>query len=139
MHLDLADDARLLLIELDRDVPGAATTTAECRPPLDVFETTDAVEVVIDVPGVPPDHLRVAVRRTTLIIVGAKVTPAGESDMRYHLAERSYGRFARAVRLAVAVDATRAHARASAGELRVSLPRIGERRGVVFRVPVERA
>src|SRR5687767_247196 len=65
---DLADDARRLLLELDRDVPGAAAVNAECRPPLDVLETATAVEVVIDVPGVPPESLRVAVRRSTLLV-----------------------------------------------------------------------
>ena len=31
---DLADDARRLLVELDREVPGVSALTAECRPPL---------------------------------------------------------------------------------------------------------
>ena len=135
---ELADDARRLLLELDRDVPGASTLTAECRPPIDVYETADALEVVIDVPGVPAEFLRVAVRRSTLVVVGAKLTPRTESDARYHLAERSYGRFARAVRLTGALDASGAKASAGGGELRVTLPRVEDRRGLVHRIPVER-
>jgi HSP20 family protein len=137
--MELADDARRLLLELDRDVPGAATLTAECRPPIDVYETPEALEVVIDVPGVPPEFLRVAVRRTTLVVVGAKLTPPTEMEARYHLAERSYGRFARAIRLAGSIDASAARASASSGELRVRLPRLDDRRGLVHRIPVERA
>jgi len=136
---ELADDARRLLLELDRDVPGAATLTAECRPPIDVFETPEALEVVIDVPGVPPEFLRVAVRRSTLVVVGAKLTPRAEPDARYHLAERSYGRFARAVRLAGSIDAAGARASAAGGELRVTLPRVDDRRGLVHHIPVKRA
>jgi len=136
---ELADDARRLLLELDRDVPGAATLTAECRPPIDVFETPEALEVVIDVPGVPPEFLRVAVRRSTLVVVGAKLTPRTEPDARYHLAERSYGRFARAVRLAGSIDAAGARASAVGGELRVTLPRVDDRRGLVHHIPVKRA
>ena len=135
---ELADDARRLLLELDREVPGAAALSAECRPPLDVLETADAVEIVIDIPGVSPDSLRVAIRRNTLLIVGAKVAHSNEPNARCHLAERSYGRFARAVRLGAAFDASRVRATASAGELRVVLPRIEERRGRVLVVPVER-
>ena len=71
---DLAEDARRLLSELDREVPGAAAASAECRPALDVLETAAAVQLVMDVPGVPPDSLRVAIRRNTLLIVGAKAT-----------------------------------------------------------------
>ena len=137
--LELADEARRLLLELDRDVPGAATLTAECRPPIDVYETTGTLEVVIDLPGVQPEFLRVAVRSSTLVIVGAKVTPRTDPDARYHLAERSYGRFARAVRLAGAIDASGARAIATDGELRVTLPRVLDRRGLVHHIPVERA
>jgi HSP20 family protein len=134
---DLAEDARQLLAEIDRDVPGAAQINADCRPPVDVFETTAGLEVLVDVPGVPADSLRVAVRRSTLLIVGAKLIAPSEAA-RYHLAERSYGRFARAVRLSGAFDAARAKALTRGGQLRITLPRLEERRGRVLRIPVER-
>jgi HSP20 family protein len=137
--LELADDAHRLLQDLDRDVPGVAALSAECRPPLDVFETAAAIEVCLDVPGVADDCLRLAVRRNTLVIVGAKLAAPADPEARFHLAERSYGRFARAVRLSGAVDATRARATAAAGELRVVLPRREDRRGAIFLIPVERA
>lgn len=136
---DLAEDARRLLIELDRDVPGAAQLSAECRPPLDVLETATALEIVVDVPGVPAQSIRVAIRRSTLLVVGAKLAHENDAASRYHLAERGYGRFARAVRLTGAIDATRARATASAGELRIVLPRLEDRRGSVLTIPVERA
>ena len=134
---DLADDARRLLLELDRDVPGAAALTAECRPAVDVFETAAAVEVVIDLPGVPAESIRIAFRRNTLLVVGAKVAEALPRSTRFHLAERSYGRFARAIRLIGALDASRARAVSDGGEVRVTVPRLADRRGHVFHVPVE--
>jgi HSP20 family protein len=134
---DLAEDARRLLAELDREVPGAAALNAECRPPIDVLETQTAVEIVVDVPGVRPDSLRVAIRRNTLLVVGVKTAPGADPTMRYHLAERSYGRFARAVRLAGAVDPNRASARAAGGELRIVLPYLTDRRGSVLTIPVD--
>ena len=137
--LDLAEDARRLLADLDREVPGVAQLNAECRPPVDVLETSTAVEIVIDVPGVPADSIRVAIRRSTLLIVGAKLSPAADPTTRFHLAERSYGRFARAVRLGGAFDASRARASAAAGELRVVLPRVEDRRGRIIMIPVEPA
>lgn len=136
---DLADDARRLLAELDREVPGVAALNSECRPSLDVFETTTGVEVVMDVPGVNPESIRVAIKRDTLLVVGAKAAPAGATAQRYHLAERSYGRFARAVRLNGAIDTRHARARAADGELRIVLPHLEERRGRVVMVPVETA
>jgi HSP20 family protein len=135
---DLAEDARRLLVELDREVPGVASASTECRPPLDVIETATGVEVVVDVPGVQPDSLRVAIRRSTLLVVGAKLPQPFDPESRFHLAERSYGRFARAVRLVGAFDTTQARAVTSGGLLRIVLPRMQERRGRVLTIPVVR-
>lgn len=136
---DLADDARRLLAELDREVPGVAALNSECRPSLDVFETQSGTEVVVDVPGVNPESIRVAIKRDTLLVVGAKAAPGGDAAQRYHLAERSYGRFARAVRLQGAIDTRRASAHAANGELRIVLPRLEDRRGTIMMVPVDTA
>jgi HSP20 family protein len=134
---ELAEDARLLLLELDRDVPGAAAATGECRPALDVVDTASTVEVVMDVPGVPAHAIRVCVRRNTVLVVGAKIGMSRPTDGRYHVAERSSGRFARAVRLSGTVDTSRAKAFVQAGLLRVVLPRIEDRRGRLILIPVE--
>jgi HSP20 family protein len=133
----IAADARQLLEELDRDVAGAAHLSGECRPALDIMETTDATEVVVDVPGVRPDSLRVAIRANTVMIVGAKLVPAAPANARFHLAERTYGRFARAVRIAGAFDGKRAKAILQNGLLRVVLPRIEDRRGKLVHVSID--
>jgi HSP20 family protein len=137
--VDLADDARRLLAELDREVPGVASLNAECRPPVDVLQTASALEIVLDIPGVRPDSIRIAVRRDTLLVVGAKLAPSADGTLRYHLAERSYGRFARAVRISAAVDARQARATATAGELRIVLPNLEERRGKMLMISVDPA
>jgi HSP20 family protein len=135
---DLADDARHLLRELDRDVPGVAAATADCRPPLDVFETASALEILVDVPGVLPESIRIAIRRSTLLIVGAKLPGGVDPSARFQVAERSFGRFARIVRLTGAFDLEHCRAVVAAGELRIVLPRLADRRGRVFRISVER-
>jgi HSP20 family protein len=135
----IAEVARQLLDELDRDVPGAAHLSGECRPALDIVETADATEVVVDVPGVAAHSVRVAIRANTLMIVGAKLVPATPADARFHLAERTYGRFARAVRIDGAFDANRVTATVSHGLLRIVLPRIDDRRGRLVHVAVQSA
>jgi HSP20 family protein len=135
---DLAEDARRLLSELDARVPGAAAMTGECRPPLDVLETPDAVEVVVDVAGMSAGALRVAIRRNAVLVVGAKLGPSASPETRFHLAERAYGRFARVVKLTSAIDSSRAKAAVIAGQLRIIVPRIEDRRGRTIDVPVER-
>jgi HSP20 family protein len=135
---ELADDARRLLTEIDEQVTGARAASGECRPPVDVVETADSVEVVVDVPGVSAEALRVLIRRNTVLVVGVKLTVPSDGIMRFHLAERSYGRFARVIRLSGAFDAARSRAVATGGQLRVILPRVGDRRGLLIPVRVER-
>lgn len=132
----LAEDARGLLRELEQDVPSAALMSGECRPSLDVVDTATAIEIVVDVPGIPASALRVSVRHNTVLVVGAKVAPSTPSDARFHVAERSSGRFARGIRISGAVDASRARAFVEAGLLRVVLPRVENRRGQAIPIPV---
>jgi HSP20 family protein len=134
---DLAEDARRLLNELDTEVPAARGMSGECRPAVDVVETASSIELLVDVPGIRPDSLRVVIRRNAVLIVGVKLPSVPEPGGRIHVAERSYGRFARVVRLTPAVDAAHARAVASGGQLRVILPRQVDRRGGLVTVPVE--
>jgi HSP20 family protein len=114
-----------------------AGPTAECTCPLDVIETAAAMEVVMDVPGVAPEDLTVLFVRNTLVITGRKRPGAcGQRGAAFHLVERTFGRFARGVRLAGAFDAGRADASLRAGELRITLPRLAERRGGKLRIAV---
>jgi HSP20 family protein len=65
----------------------------------------------------------------TLLIVGEKAPRRPRRESTFHLVERGYGRFARVVRLARACDMSNARATMTHGELRVSVPKIDERRG----------
>jgi HSP20 family protein len=131
-----ADDELRGFLEalLQRTDPGSR---AECSLPLDVVETAAAIELVMDLPGVAPEDVSVRYVQSTLVIMGRK-RPAGcqHSGAAFHLVERTFGRFVRAVRITGAFDAGRADARLGAGELRVTLPRIQERRGTELRIPV---
>ncbi|MEN3337389.1 MAG: hypothetical protein V7647_1065 [Acidobacteriota bacterium] len=110
---------------------------ADCTLPLDVLETAAGIDVVMDLPGVRVADLSILFVRNTLVITGRKLPGACEhAGAAFHLAERTFGRFARAVRVAGAFDAARADATLRAGELRVMLPRIEERRGAEIRIPV---
>jgi HSP20 family protein len=113
------------------------TGRGECMPPVDVLETPHGVEIVVDLPGVKPSSVRIVFAKGTVLVAGEKVPAAcAHKDAAFHLAERSFGRFARAVRLAAAFDAGRARATLAGGELRISLPRIEERRGREIVIPI---
>ena len=124
----LDDDLRRLFEQLTNIESPA---TADCTVPMDVVETSEAVEIVVDLVGISADAVKIVVARNTVLITGDKRAPACEhcGEAAFHVAERVFGRFARAVRLSGAFDVARADARLRNGELRVKLPRIDERRG----------
>lgn len=136
---DLGPELRRLFDELGRRRQGGGpTVSGECLPLLDVLETEEAVELVVDLPGVQADGLRVLVKGPVVVVAGEKERPAqsgGPSS--FHLVERDFGRFVRAVRVEVAFDGRRVRARLRQGELRVVLPKIEDRRGREIAVPVE--
>lgn len=137
---DLADEVRRLFDELDATATRHASPLAsECRPPIDVVETEHDFEIVMDVPGVAIDEIRVLLTQGTLLVAGQKrPADAGErADASFHLVERGFGRFARAVRLNGAIDGGRVRASLKAGELRIVVPKMRERRGRQFLIPVE--
>jgi HSP20 family protein len=137
---ELSDDVRRVFEELDRQHgASSAALTGVFTPALDVVETPTSVEVFVDLPGVTVGALRVLFKNGALIIAGEKLGPeqSGPDCAAYHLVERGFGRFARVIRLGLAIDAGRTTARLLAGELRVSIPRITERRGEEIPVRVE--
>jgi HSP20 family protein len=139
---DFSEEVGRLFEDLDRAMGTPRRAPAgHCTPVLDVQETVDALEVVVDLPGVAPESVRVLIKNAVLVVAGEKPWPypAGRGDATFHLVERSFGRFARAVQLDGAVDAGRARAILSGGELRVSIPKLDERRGRDILVPVAAA
>ncbi len=133
---ELPADLQALLDVIWNGGATQASIPAECTPALDVLETSDAVEVVMDLPGVAVSSLQLVFSQNVLIVAGEKLPARDHPDAAFHLAERGFGRFARAVRLEGPCDAGRADASLVAGELRVRLPRIEERRGSEIRIPI---
>jgi len=135
---DLAEDVRRLFAELDADRTGGPVS-GECAPAIDVVETDERIEITMDLPGVAASALRVLIKAGVVVVAGEKPRPA--ADLRgitgFHLVERDFGRFARAVRLEGACDASCAVATLRHGELRIVVPKIAERRGAAIVVPVQ--
>ncbi len=139
---DLGREVEQLFADLDRARPlDQRLLPGVFSPTLDAIETPEAIEIVVDVPGVVPDDLRVLLRGNVVIVAGGKQPPNAAERARasFHLVERDFGRFARAVRLNSAFDGARATATLSGGELRVRIPRLDERRSRGVLVPVRRA
>lgn len=132
---EFGDEARRAFLELG-ETAAPDVLRGECAPAVDVYETDEAVEVVMDLPGVQASAIRVIIKGAAVLIAGEKSPRRGRGDSSFHLVERDFGRFARVVRLPAACEVSRARAVLANGELRVALPKVVERRGRAFQVPV---
>jgi HSP20 family protein len=122
---------------VDRDSAPADSPSAD-SPAMDVLETDAGIEIIMDLPGIDAQAITIAYRDGSVAISGDKRPTRchHQGKAAFHLAERSFGRFARVVRLRGAVDASRARATLIAGELHLVIPRIKERRGQPISIPV---
>lgn len=148
MHrLLLASESRELADEIARIFDDISRTVArrlaagETTPALDVLETPALVEIHVDLPGVDERELRVLIKNGVVIVAGEKLPPdaSERAEGSFHLVERGFGRFARAVRLNGAFDGGRARATLAGGELRIEIPKMADRRGLEIRVPINQA
>jgi|SRR5687768_1292628 HSP20 family protein len=133
---EMGDELRRLFDLLDGQ-SRAAGGTGETNPPVDVIDSPSNITVVVDLPGVPADAVQIVFSRGTLMIAGTKLPAAcAHKEAEFHLAERTFGRFARIVRLSGAVDGGQARATLNAGVLRIEVPRLEDRRGRQIRIPI---
>lgn len=137
---ELTDDIRELFDDLAASLHHEQRAfSGECHPALDVLETHEAIEVVVDISGVPASALRVLYRGGILLVAGEKAPMRSAEEQTFHLVEREFGRFARAVRLNGAFDIAQAQAIVRDGELTIVLPKLSDRRGQSHRIPVRAA
>jgi HSP20 family protein len=112
-------------------------SASDWLPPTDVIERADGLEVIMDLAGVG-DSLRVSVVDKILVVSGQKSPGPCNAGAAFHVAERTFGRFQRAVPLRMAFDARAIKATFFQGELRIVIPRIEDRRGQEIVIPIER-
>ena len=100
------------------------------RPAVDCFETSDPRElvVVVELAGVDPETLEIAVQEQALTITGERTRPRTPGQL-YQQAEIEYGRFERRLSLAHDVDPKAASASYESGLLRLTLPIADRPRG----------
>ncbi len=95
----------------------------EWAPAVDVAETPDKLTVKAEVPGIDPKNIDISLVGDVLTIKGEKKSEREETKENYHLVERSYGSFSRAIRLPAAVNADKIEARYEKGVLSITCPK----------------
>ena len=124
----------------EQDLGQRQLVAASCRwsvLPAEVRLDGDAVEVSLEVPGMNADDFHIDVIDDLVVVRGEKHIERRAERGQYHVLERAYGSFERAIPLPVAVDEEQASARYERGVLHLTLPRAARTR--TRRIPVRGA
>lgn len=92
-------------------------------PSLDVSETSQAVVVQAEIPGMESKDIDVSLEAGILTIRGERKREHEEKDENFHRVERSYGSFYRSIRLPAEVDPEGVKATYKKGILKITLPK----------------
>ena len=98
------------------------------EPAVNMYETTAAVVVLVELAGVPQENIHIRAHARTLVLTGERVTREMGDEKTYHQLEISTGRFERSLVLPAQVDADRAMAAYHDGILEIVLPKLSKAR-----------
>ena len=107
-------------------------------PSADVMQSEDEIRVQVDLPGVDPSSVQLAIDNGQLIVSGEKARPDTAQGARYHCLERGHGSFSRTILVPEPVNTHQARAVLGEGLLTVTFPRVPNRRGDAIPIPIER-
>jgi HSP20 family molecular chaperone IbpA len=95
------------------------------RPPIEVYETSEALVVEAEIAGLADDAIEVSIDDSVVSVRGERVPKCDTERRSTHEMSISYGPFAADIFLPFAVDTDRATATYDRGLLRIELPRRG--------------
>jgi HSP20 family protein len=105
-------------------------------PPYDIMETPEGIVVMVDLPGVCPETLKVRVQGGSVTMQGERERSVASSIVAYHLMERDRGPFLRRLRVEGAVNMHKGDATYERGVLTLRCPRGSEQRGRSVDLPL---
>ena len=95
---EFADEVRRIFLELGRTF-GPVSLAGECSPAIDVFETDDSLTILIALPGVELEHVKVTLNTGTLVVSGERPLPPELQHAKILRMEIPYGHFERRIEL----------------------------------------
>jgi len=119
------------------EMPTVEPFPREWTPSLDVSETKNNIVVKAEAPGIDPKDIDISLTGDVLTIKGEKRQEKEEKDENYHRVERSYGVFARSVRLPLEVQSDKIEASYKNGILKITLPKSEEAKKKEIKITVE--
>ena len=99
------------------------SATGAWMPAMDVFERDDAIVAKLELPGIEPNDVEVAVEDATLTVSGKREFASETNEENYHRVERRYGSFSRSIALPQTADVEKVSARFDKGVLTIEVPK----------------
>jgi HSP20 family protein len=93
------------------------------EPAVEVADTTDAVMIKAQVPGIPKDNIQVNVTDNAITLKGEMKEEEKKEEKNYTRREFRYGAFSRTIALPAAVQADKATAQLKDGVLEITIPK----------------
>ena len=121
-------------VESNKTVAGATTAW---DPSIDLVDDGEKLRVLVELPGVEPEDVKVAIRGRVLTIRGTKKGRVrAREGVRFFCMERYFGAFVKSVSLPRPVNNREAKTILKNGLLEVILPRVPDQREKEYEVPV---
>jgi len=99
----------------------SAFNTSSALPKVDVFETTNTLNVEVEIPGVKREDIKLTLEDNILTIQGEKKVEKRKNIQKSFRCERSFGSFKRSFTLPVDVNPDKVTAKFESGLLSISL------------------
>jgi len=105
--------------------------------PVDIYETSDAIVVRAEVPGINPKDVKISLTGDQLVIGGRREQEAKSEGRNYVRTERRFGSFIRSFTVNVPVKGDQIKANYKDGLLEVTLPKADEVKPREIEITVE--
>lgn len=105
-------------------------------PVVDILSTSNNIIIEIELPGVRLEEIDISILRNAVTIKALKYECFDEKKVNFVCMERSFGKFFRVIDIPSPVDTNRINATFRDGLLTITLPIIGDKRGVPKKIEV---
>jgi HSP20 family protein len=134
---DSADLLHFLVDDMDEMLTLPNVETVNHIPPADMFSTSEAFIIELEMPGVRQEDIELTIFNNVLTVRGIKYECFKDPKVNYVCMERAFGKLFRNIPLPCPVNPAQIKAVFKSGLLTLQLPRVAEKRGEKKSIPIE--
>lgn len=116
--------AQLLYGSVVQTCPGSGVTWI---PVTDVYKTGDGYTVLVDLPGVRKEDIKISLENNRVIITGLRREPVATKEIMYRHRQIRYGKFKRCIRFPNAIDNEKTQSSFHSGVLEIAVSLIRQK------------